>query len=88
MDSLLGILVGRALLGLAVAGIISGFTTVIFDFFSGPKLDRFLGYQAAFRGLGGMVFLVIAGARALWAFWNGRARMRRKKGRLGFDYFY
>jgi MFS family permease len=61
VDSLMGILVGRALLGLAVAGVMSGFTTLIFDYSSGPGLDQFLGYQAAFIGLGGMVFLLIAG---------------------------
>ena len=61
LDSLVAILVGRALLGLAVAGTMSGFTTLIFDFFSGPKLDQFLGYQAAFIGLGGMASLLLAG---------------------------
>ena len=61
LDSLIAILVGRALLGLAVAGTMSGFTTLIFDFFSGPKLDQFLGYQAAFIGLGGMASLLLAG---------------------------
>ncbi|MBV7336667.1 MFS transporter [Chloroflexi bacterium TSY] len=61
LNSLTAILVSRALLGLAVAGIMSGFTTLIIDYFSGPKLDKFMGYQAAFIGLGGMVFLLIAG---------------------------
>ena len=60
-DSLVGILVGRALLGLAVAGVMSGFTTLIFDYFSGSKLNGFLGYQAAFMSLGGMVFVFVAG---------------------------
>ena len=61
LDSLIAILVSRALLGLAVAGIMSGFTTLILDYFSGPKLDQFMGYQGAFIGLGGMIFLLAAG---------------------------
>ena len=61
LNSLIAILVSRALLGLAVAGIMSGFTTLILDYFSGPKLNQFMGYQGAFIGLGGMVFLVVAG---------------------------
>ncbi|MBV7338178.1 MFS transporter [Chloroflexi bacterium TSY] len=61
LDSLTAILVSRALLGLAVAGIMSGFTTLILDYFSGSKLNQFMGYQGAFIGLGGMVFLLAAG---------------------------
>ena len=64
LNSLMAILVSRALLGLAVAGIMSGFTTLILDYFSGPKLNQFMGYQGAFLGLGGMVFLLIAGVLA------------------------
>jgi MFS family permease len=61
LNTLSGILVGRALLGLAVAGIMSGFTTLIADFFTGPKLNQFMGYQGAFIGLGGMVFVALGG---------------------------
>ncbi len=61
LNDLVTILVSRALLGFAVAGIMSGFTTLILDYFSGTKLNQFMGYQGAFIGLGGMVFLLIAG---------------------------
>jgi MFS family permease len=64
LNSLSAILVSRALLGLAVAGIMSGFTTLILDYFSGAKLNQFMGYQGAFIGLGGMVFLLMAGVLA------------------------
>jgi len=64
LDSLSAILISRALLGLAVAGIMSGFTTLILDYFSGVELNRFMGYQGAFIGLGGMVFLLMAGVLA------------------------
>ncbi len=64
LDSLIGILISRAILGLAVAGIMSGFTTLILDYFEGDELNKFLGWQGAFIGLGGMVFLLAAGILA------------------------
>jgi MFS family permease len=70
LDSLPAILASRAVLGLAVAGIMSGFTTLILDYFRGSELDKFLGFQGAFVGLGGMVFLFAAGllAEAGWQY--------------------
>lgn len=64
LDSLSAILVSRAILGIAVAGITSGFTTLILDYFEGEELNRFLGLNGAFIGLGGMVFLFVAGILA------------------------
>ncbi len=64
LGSLYGILAGRALLGLAVAGTTSGFTTLIADYFSGRKLSKFLGYQAAFMAFGGAAFLLVGGILA------------------------
>ncbi|MEM7116956.1 MAG: MFS transporter [Chloroflexota bacterium] len=61
LNSLVAILVSRALLGLAVAGIMSGFTTLILDYFQGSDLNKFLGLQGAFIGLGGMLFLLAGG---------------------------
>ena len=61
LDSLYGIIVGRAFLGLAVAGIISGFTTLIGDYFGGEKRNRVMGLQAAFSGFGGLLFLSLGG---------------------------
>ncbi len=61
LNSLFGILAGRAFLGLATAGMMSGFTTLIADYFTGTKLNRFMGYQGAAIGLGGMVSLLVAG---------------------------
>jgi MFS family permease len=70
LDSLPAILASRAILGVAVAGIMSGFTTLILDYFRGSELDKFLGFQGAFIGLGGMVFLFTAGllAEAGWQY--------------------
>ncbi|MFQ6010891.1 MAG: MFS transporter [Nitrososphaerales archaeon] len=64
LESLTAILVGRALLGLSVAGIMSGFTTLIADYFTGSKLSQFMGYQGAFIGAGGVVFVLLAGVLA------------------------
>nr|WP_269767768.1 MFS transporter [Oleiphilus messinensis] len=61
LNSLEGILVGRALLGIAVAGIMSGFTTLIGDYFQGQKLARFMGYHGTFMSFGGILFLVGGG---------------------------
>lgn len=61
LNSLPAILVSRALLGFAVAGTMSGFTTLILDYFRDRELNKFLGLQGAFMGLGGMLFLLAAG---------------------------
>ena len=64
LGSLYGILASRAILGLAVAGTASGFTTLIADYFSGRQLSKFLGYQASFMAIGGSVFLLAGGLLA------------------------
>lgn len=61
LDSLGSILVGRALLGLSVAGIMTGVTTLIADYYTGQTRAKFMGLQAAFMGLGGVVFLSVGG---------------------------
>lgn len=61
LNSLGTILVGRALLGLAVAGIMTGATTLIADYYTGQSRANFMGLQAAFMGLGGVVFLSVGG---------------------------
>ena len=58
------ILFGRAILGLAVAGLMTSVTTLIADYFDGEQRASFLGVQAAFMGLGGTVFLTVAGILA------------------------
>lgn len=55
------ILFGRAILGLAVAGIMTGVTTLIADYYTGQSRANFMGLQAAFMGLGGVVFLSVGG---------------------------
>lgn len=55
------ILVGRALLGVSVAGIMTTATTLIVDYYIGTARAQFLGLQAAFMGLGGVFFLSFGG---------------------------
>lgn len=61
LNSLGAILVGRALLGLSVAGIMTGATTLIADYYTGQQRANFMGLQASFMGLGGVAFLSIGG---------------------------
>jgi MFS family permease len=55
------ILVGRAFLGISVAGIMVTATALIADYYTGPARGQFLGLQAAFMALGGVVFLSVGG---------------------------
>lgn len=64
LESLTAILIGRALLGLAVAGLMIGFTTLIADYFTGDERNKFMGYQAAVMAVGGVVFLLLGGVLA------------------------
>ncbi|WKN44828.1 MFS transporter [Tunicatimonas pelagia] len=57
LDSLTAILVGRALLGVAVAGVMTTVVTLIGDYFEGEGRTSFMGLQAAFMGLGGVLFI-------------------------------
>jgi MFS family permease len=70
LESLNGLLLSRVVLGLALAGTMSGFTTLIGDYFSGDKLNRFMGYQASAVNFSGVLFLVVGGylANAGWRY--------------------
>ena len=61
LDTLPGLLVGRAVLGLAVGGIMTATTALVGDFFQGPARDRYMGLQQAFVGIGGTIFLTGGG---------------------------
>jgi len=64
LDSLYGILAGRALLGVAVAGIMTSVTALIADYYAGEARAAFMGLQAAFIGFGGVVILTGGGVLA------------------------
>lgn len=61
LSDLYAILVGRALLGIAVGGVFVASTALIADWFSGEARAKMLGLQAAFMGIGGAVFLTLGG---------------------------
>ena len=69
-DSLMTILISRAVLGIAVAGVMTSVLSLIADYFTGSDRDRFMGYQGAAIGLGGAVFVFTAGhlAEVGWQF--------------------
>jgi MFS family permease len=64
IDDLGLLLLSRAALGIGVAGIMTGTTTLIGDYFRDDERDRLLGAQAAVMGIGGIVLILIGGALA------------------------
>ncbi len=64
LESLGMILAGRALLGVAVAGIMTTATTLIADYYEGATRAKVMGWQAAFMSFGGMIFLLGGGLLA------------------------
>ncbi|MBW4515852.1 MAG: MFS transporter [Timaviella obliquedivisa GSE-PSE-MK23-08B] len=59
-------LLGRVLLGLSVAGIMTTATTLIADYYRDAARAQFLGLQAAFMGFGGVIFLTLGALLRSW----------------------
>lgn len=64
VDSFNMILVGRGLVGIAVAGIMTSGTTLIADYYKGEERGRLLGLQTGLMGLGGTIMLLLVGMLA------------------------
>jgi MFS family permease len=64
LDSLSGILVSRALLGVSVAAVMTVSSTLMGDYFSGRVRERFMGFRQGFIQFGGVVFLSLGGLLA------------------------
>ncbi len=64
LPDLTTILVGRALLGLAVSAIMTASTALIADYFNDADRQRLIGLQASFMALGGIVFITLSGVLA------------------------
>jgi MFS family permease len=64
LDTLPGILASRALLGLAVAAVMTVSSTLMGDYFSGRVRERFMGFRQGFIQYGGVVFLTLGGILA------------------------
>jgi MFS family permease len=62
------VLVGRAFLGIATAGLMISTTTLITDYYSGSARASFLGLNAGFMGFVGTILLIIVGflAESSW----------------------
>lgn len=61
LNNIYYILIGRVVLGISVAGIMTIATALIGDYFKGDERNGFVGMQGAFMGFGGVVFISIAG---------------------------
>ncbi len=64
LNSLWAIILSRVLVGLSVAGTMTGVMTIISDYYQGQKRANFMGLQAASMGFGGMVFAAAGGISA------------------------
>lgn len=60
-DNLWGILLSRAVLGIAMAGLMVSITTLAARCLQGEAFNRYMGLQAAFGCLGGVVFSLVGG---------------------------
>ncbi len=64
MQDIATLLAGRALFGVAVAGLMTSVAALISDYYSGPARARFLGLQAVAMGVGNGFFLLLGGMLA------------------------
>lgn len=64
VESLEALLAGRALLGVAVAGLMTGATALIADYFAGAEREHFLAVRGGFMAFGGVVFILGGGLLA------------------------
>ncbi len=64
LQTFVTVLIGRAILGLAVAGLMTSTTTLIADYYYGAERSRVMGLQAGFMGLAGTLLLLLTGAMA------------------------
>jgi MFS family permease len=70
IDSLWLLLASRAVLGVAVAGIMSVSTTLMGDYFEGEERARLMGLQGGVMAMGGVLFFSVGGVLAEWS-WRG-----------------
>jgi MFS family permease len=64
LDSLVAILVSRAILGVFLAGILTSVTALVGDYYTGDERNRVAGLQGAFMSFGTLIFVVISGLLA------------------------
>jgi len=64
VESLTALLAGRAVLGVAVACVMTTTITLIGDYYRGERRGRMMGAMSAFMSWGGVVFVLLGGALA------------------------
>ncbi|MCW8379768.1 MFS transporter [Streptomyces justiciae] len=62
LDSLVLIVVSRAVVGVTEAAIMTCCTTLIADYFTGPRRAKYLGLQVVFTNVSSIVFFALGGA--------------------------
>jgi MFS family permease len=64
IDDIYILLMSRAILGIAVAGVMTTTITLIADYFKGVERNAFMGLQGAFVAMGGFVSITLGGLLA------------------------
>ncbi|HSA07052.1 MAG TPA: MFS transporter [Candidatus Gastranaerophilales bacterium] len=60
-NSIYELLTGRAFLGIATAGIITGCSALVGDYYKGEEIAKMMGLQSTFIGFSGLIFLFLGG---------------------------
>lgn len=70
LDNLYYILIGRVLLGVSIAGLMTGFIIIVGDLFENPSnMNKFIGIQGAVMNLSGVIYL-LSGEALVSIGWN------------------
>lgn len=67
LDTIPALLFSRAVLGIAVAGIMVTTTALVGDYFDGHRRIAFMGYRSTAVSVGGLLFLLGGGLLAEWS---------------------
>ena len=62
LNSLFTLIIGRALLGISIGGILTACIALTADYYKRDERQRMMGVQVAFMGFGAVVFLSLGGA--------------------------
>ena len=60
-DTFFFMFIGRAILGLSIAGIKTATVAMVGDFYEGPRRNKVIGWQGTAMKLGGVVFMLLGG---------------------------
>jgi MFS family permease len=63
-DSFFFMFVGRAILGLSIAGIKTATVAMVGDYYEGPERNKIIGWQGSAMKFGGVIFMLLGGMLA------------------------